>query len=185
MKFRPREHVQFASASSARCWLVDSSTLRFQTGSRLTPFWPSPSISGDGAKRRLHKVPQREARRHALPWSSGAARRAPRECCCANGKLPPRRLHRRHAIGDQQRLRHQARAETALLHSVRRAADIEIDFVEAEILADFRRRRQIARMLSGFAAGACACSPAFSQDAQCVRYSRRARAASWRHQRCG
>ena len=57
-----------------------------------------------------------------------------------------RALHRRDAVGDQRRLRHQAGAETAVLHPVRRTADIEIDFVIAEILADFRRRREIARI---------------------------------------
>ena len=51
-----------------------------------------------------------------------------------------RRLHRRDAIADQPRLRHQAGAEAALLHAVGRAADIEIDLVVAEIGADARAR---------------------------------------------
>ncbi len=51
-----------------------------------------------------------------------------------------RSLHRRDAIADQHRLRHQAGAEPALLHAVRRAADIEIDFVIAEIGANARGR---------------------------------------------
>ena len=50
------------------------------------------------------------------------------------------------AFGDQRRLRHQTGAEAAVLHPVRRAADIEIDFVVAEILADLRARREIARI---------------------------------------
>ena len=57
-----------------------------------------------------------------------------------------RALHRSDAVGDQLRLRHQAGAEAAILHPVRRAADIEIDFVIAEILADLRRGREIARI---------------------------------------
>ena len=57
-----------------------------------------------------------------------------------------RALHGGDALGDQLRLRHQAGAEAAVLHPVRRTADIEIDFVVAEILADFRRRREIARI---------------------------------------
>ena len=48
--------------------------------------------------------------------------------------------------GDQRRLRHQAGAETAVLHPVRRTADIEIDLVIAELLADFRRDGEIARI---------------------------------------
>ena len=57
-----------------------------------------------------------------------------------------RALHRRDAIGDQRRLRHQAGAEAAVLHPVRRTADIEIDLVIAEILADPRGGREIARI---------------------------------------
>ena len=57
-----------------------------------------------------------------------------------------RALHGLDAVGDQRRLRHQAGAEAAVLHPVRRTADIEIDFVVAEILADLRRRREIARI---------------------------------------
>ncbi len=45
-------------------------------------------------------------------------------------------LHRGYACRDQFRLRHQAGAETPVLHPIRRAADVEIDFVIAEILAD-------------------------------------------------
>ena len=55
-----------------------------------------------------------------------------------------RALHRRNAVGDQRRLRHQAGAEAAVLHPVGRTADIEIDLVVAEILADLRGGRQIA-----------------------------------------
>ena len=49
-----------------------------------------------------------------------------------------RGLHRGHAIADQRRLRHQAGAEAALLHPLRRATDVEIDLVIAEIRADPR-----------------------------------------------
>ena len=45
-------------------------------------------------------------------------------------------LHGGDALGDQRRLRHQARAEAAALHPVGRTTDIEVDFVVAEILAD-------------------------------------------------
>ena len=55
-------------------------------------------------------------------------------------------LHRRDASGDQRRLSHQAGAETALFHPVRRTTDIEVDFVVAEILADPGSRREIARI---------------------------------------
>ncbi len=57
-----------------------------------------------------------------------------------------RALHRRNAFGDQRRLRHQAGAEPAVLHPVRRAADIEVDLVIAEILADLRGGREVARI---------------------------------------
>ena len=57
-----------------------------------------------------------------------------------------RALHRGDALGDQRRLRHQAGAEAAVLHPVRRTADIEIDFVVAEILADLRCGGEIARI---------------------------------------
>ena len=58
-----------------------------------------------------------------------------------------RRLHGGDAIADQRRLRHQAGAEAALLHPIRRTADVEIDLVVAEIRADPRaagERRGIA-----------------------------------------
>ena len=48
-------------------------------------------------------------------------------------------LHGGDARRDQLRLGHQAGAEAALLHAVRRAADIEIDLVVAVGLADRRR----------------------------------------------
>ncbi len=41
------------------------------------------------------------------------------------------RLHGGDAVADQRRLRHQAGAEAALLHAVRRAADIEVDLVDS------------------------------------------------------
>ena len=55
-------------------------------------------------------------------------------------------LHGIDALGDQRRLRHQAGAETAVLHPVRRTTDIEIDLVVAELLADLRRGGEIARI---------------------------------------
>ena len=55
-----------------------------------------------------------------------------------------RPLHGLNAIGDQSGLGHQAGAETAVLHPIRRTADIEVDFVVAEILADLRCGREIA-----------------------------------------
>ena len=57
-----------------------------------------------------------------------------------------RRLHRGDAVADQRRLRHQAGAEAAFLHAVRRAADIEIDLVVAEVRAD---ARALARARAG------------------------------------
>ncbi len=57
-----------------------------------------------------------------------------------------RALHGGDALGDQIRLRHQAGAETAVLHPVGRAADIEVDFVVAEILADLGCAGEIARI---------------------------------------
>ena len=57
-----------------------------------------------------------------------------------------RALHRGDAVGDQRRLRHQAGAEAAVLHPVRRTADIEVDLVIAEILADLRCDRELARI---------------------------------------
>ena len=56
------------------------------------------------------------------------------------------RPHGRHAVGHQLRLGHQAGAEAALLHAVRRAADIEVDLVVAEPLADRRRLRELRRI---------------------------------------
>ena len=55
-----------------------------------------------------------------------------------------RALHGRDAIGDQRRLRHQAGAEAAVLHPVGRTADIEIDLVVAEVLADLRGGGEVA-----------------------------------------
>ena len=46
------------------------------------------------------------------------------------------RLHGSDTVRHQSRLRHQAGAEPAFLHPIRRAADIEIDLVIAEALAD-------------------------------------------------
>ena len=57
-----------------------------------------------------------------------------------------RALHRGNAFRDQLRLRHQAGTETAILHPVGRTADIEVDLVIAEILADLRGRCEVARI---------------------------------------
>ena len=48
-------------------------------------------------------------------------------------------LHGRDAGGNKLRLRHQASSEAALLHAVGGAADVEIDLVVAERLANRRR----------------------------------------------
>jgi len=47
-------------------------------------------------------------------------------------------LHGMDTSGDQRRLRSKQAAKTAVLYPIRRAADIEVDFVVAKILADFR-----------------------------------------------
>ena len=57
-----------------------------------------------------------------------------------------RPLHGADTLGNQRRLRHQAGAEPAVLHPIGRTADIEIDFVIAEILADPGRDREITRI---------------------------------------
>ncbi len=57
-----------------------------------------------------------------------------------------RALHRIDAFSDKRRLSHQTGAKTAILHPIRRTSDIEIDFVVAEILADLRSYREIARL---------------------------------------
>src|SRR6185437_12887830 len=57
-----------------------------------------------------------------------------------------RALHGLDAGCNQLRLRHQAGAEAAVLHPVRRTADIEVDLVIAELLADLRRDREVARI---------------------------------------
>ncbi len=55
-------------------------------------------------------------------------------------------FHRGDALRDKLRLGHQARAEAAVLHPVGWAADIQVDFVIAEILADLRSCREILRV---------------------------------------
>ena len=52
--------------------------------------------------------------------------------------------HRLDAIGDDRRLRHQARAEAARLHALGRAAAIEIDLVVAPALAESRAGGELA-----------------------------------------
>src|SRR5690606_15401914 len=56
------------------------------------------------------------------------------------------RLHRGHAIAHQLRFLHQAGAERPRLHTVRRAADIQVDLAIAEIRADPRRLRKLRRL---------------------------------------
>ena len=55
-------------------------------------------------------------------------------------------LHRRDAVADQRRLRHQASAEAAVLHAVGRAADIEIDLVKTQIGGRARASGKRARI---------------------------------------
>ena len=52
--------------------------------------------------------------------------------------------HRLDAIGDDSRLRHQARAEAAGLHALGRAAAVEIDLVVTPALAELRARGELA-----------------------------------------
>ena len=47
---------------------------------------------------------------------------------------------------DELRLGHQAGAKAAVFHAIRRAADVEIDLVIAETLADARGFRELARI---------------------------------------
>jgi hypothetical protein len=67
--------------------------------------------------------------------------------------MPIRSLHGGDAVADQRGLRHQARPEASLLHALRRAADVEVDLVIAEVGADPRaageRRRIAAAKLKG------------------------------------
>ena len=67
---------------------------------------------------------------NASSASSGSCSSMPMRHFTVTG-IATARLHRRDAIADQRRLRHQAGAEAALLHAVRRAADIEIDLVDS------------------------------------------------------
>ena len=55
---------------------------------------------------------------------------------------------RGHALGHQRRLAHQAGAEAAALHPVGRAADVEVDLVVAEVLADPRGLGQLGGLAS-------------------------------------
>ena len=57
-----------------------------------------------------------------------------------------RRLHRGDDVADQRGRPHQAGAEGAGLHAVRRTADIEVDLVVAEVGGDPRRLRQLRRL---------------------------------------
>ena len=59
-----------------------------------------------------------------------------------------RLAHRGDAVAHQRGLAHQAGAEAARLHAIRRAADVEVDLVVAEIRADPRRLRELARFRS-------------------------------------
>src|SRR5690606_16353777 len=51
-----------------------------------------------------------------------------------------------HAVRDQRRLAHQAGAEAARLHTVGRAADVQVDLVIAEGRADAGRLGQLLRL---------------------------------------
>jgi hypothetical protein len=55
-------------------------------------------------------------------------------------------LHRGHTARHQIRLGHQARPEAAVLHTIRGAADIDVDFVITEIRADLRSLREVRRL---------------------------------------
>jgi hypothetical protein len=55
-------------------------------------------------------------------------------------------FHRRHALTDERGLRHQAGAEAAVLHPVRRATDIEINLFETRIGADASAGGKITRI---------------------------------------
>src|SRR4029079_10499717 len=57
-------------------------------------------------------------------------------------------FHCRHAIADQPRLGHQAGSEPTFLNTIRRASNVEIDFVVAEIGADAGRLRKCLRIAS-------------------------------------
>ena len=51
--------------------------------------------------------------------------------------------HRLDAVGDERRLRHQARAEAARLHALGRTAAVEVDLVVAPALAQLRAVREL------------------------------------------
>ena len=56
------------------------------------------------------------------------------------------RFHGRDAVPNKCGLGHEASAETARLHPVRRAADIHVDFIIAEVFADLRGLSQKRRI---------------------------------------
>ena len=93
-----------------------------------------------------------------------------------------RRAHRRHALGDQLRLAHQAGAEAAGLHAVGRAADVEVDLVIAELLADPRRLRRGRAGSEPPSCSATGCSRRV--EAQQPRRGRRAAPRRWSASRC-
>ena len=92
-----------------------------------------------------------------------------------------RGLHRGDAIADQRRLRHQAGAEAALLHAIRRAADVEIDLVVAEVRADPRALRRAPRDRSRRVAAPPDARPDRSRSAA---RGRRAAPRRWSPSRC-
>ena len=57
-----------------------------------------------------------------------------------------RALHRGDALGDKVRFGHQAGAEAAVLHTIRRTADIEIDLVIAKVFANSGGGGEIGRV---------------------------------------
>src|SRR2546430_8889858 len=60
-----------------------------------------------------------------------------------NADFPP---DYRDALRDQRRLGHQAGAESALLHPLARAADVEVDLVVAVVRAELRAAGEILRV---------------------------------------
>ena len=89
---------------------------------------------------RDHRVGEAVERCSSVSWSS-----MPMRHLTVTGMSVASRMAR-DAVGDQRRLGHQAGAEAAGLHPVRRAADIEVDLVIAELRGDPRRFGQLARI---------------------------------------
>ncbi len=82
---------------------------------------------------------------------------------------------RGHALGHQLRLTHQAGAETAALHPVGGATDIEVDLVIAKIGADARRLGQVLGLRSAELQGDRMLARIETQQALAVAMQHRAR----------